>query len=279
MRLKDQVAIITGSSRGIGRDIALRLADEGCNIVVVGKTSEPNPKLPGTIHTVADEVRERGVKALPVQCDVRSIEAIEDMVKATIETFGKVDILINNAGALWWQPLMNTPANRFDLMIDINARAPFYAAQAVLPSMIANKHGHIINMSPPIELEHVPYHIGYTISKFGMTLISLGLAEEMREHNIGVYSLWPKTMIESLATINWGLGDESMWRKPSIMSDAVVELVSGEPMRYSGQALLDETVLAGAGITDFDVYNCVPGSHPPPLDKLWEMSGKLAKKP
>ena len=236
MRLKDRVAIITGSSRGIGRDIALRLAEEGCHIVVVGKTVEPHPKLPGTIHTVAAEVEAKGVKALPVQCDVRNIEAIDAMVAKTLETFGKVDILINNAGALWWQPLMKTPAKRFDLMMDINARAPFYAAQAVLPNMMENKYGHIINMSPPVNLEHVPYHIGYTISKYGMTLITHGLAEEMKDNNIGVYSLWPETMIESLATINWGLGDESMWRKPSIMSDAVVELVSGEPLKRSGRA-------------------------------------------
>lgn len=278
MRLKDQVAIITGSSRGIGRDIALRLAEEGCHIVVVGKTTEPHPKLPGTIYSVAEEVEQKGVKALPVQCDVRSVEAIQAMVSQTLETFGKVDILINNAGALWWQPLMKTPVSRFDLMVDINARAPFFAAQAVLPNMIAKGHGHIINMSPPIEMHHVPYHIGYTISKYGMTLLTYGLAEEMKSSGIGVYSLWPQTMIESLATINWGLGEPSMWRKASIMSDAVVEIVAADPLLRTGRALLDEEVLREAGVEDFDVYNCVPGSHPPSLDTLWEMTRNLGDK-
>lgn len=272
MRLKDQVAIITGSSRGIGRDIALRLADEGCNIVVIGKTTEPHPKLPGTIYTVAEELEAKGVKALPVACDVREIDAINAMVAQTLEHFGRIDILINNAGALWWEPLMNTPSKRFDLMMDINARAPFYAAQAVLPTMIERKYGHIINMSPPIEMEHVPYHIAYCISKFGMTMLTHGLAEEVRADNIGVYSLWPKTMIESLATINWGLGTPDMWRKASIMSDATLEVVCAQPLLRSGRALIDETVLSEAGITDFDVYNCVPGSHPPDLNTLWEMT-------
>lgn len=277
MRLKDQVAIITGSSRGIGRDIALRLADEGCNIVVVGKTVEPHPKLPGTIHTVAAEIEAKGVQALPVQCDVREIDAINHMVQQTREKFGRIDILINNAGALWWQPLMKTPVKRFDLMMDINARAPFFCAQAVLPTMMEQKYGHIINMSPPIELEHVPYHIGYTMSKFGMTLISHGLAEEVKADNIGVYSLWPETMIESLATINWGLGEPAMWRKASIMSDAVVEVVAAEPLQRSGRALIDEVVLREAGVTDFDVYNCVPGSNPPSLNTLWEMTKNVGK--
>lgn len=273
MQLKGQVAIITGSSRGIGRDLALKLADEGCNIVVVGKTVEPNPKLPGTIHTVAEEVEAKGVKALAVQCDVRDIDNINAMVGEVKASFGRVDILLNNAGALWWQPLMKTPAKRFDLMMDVNARGAFFCAQAVLPLMIEARRGHIINMSPPIDLSHVPYHIGYTISKYGMTLLSHGLAEEVKDHNIGVYSLWPETMIESLATINWGLGDASMWRKPSILSDAVLALVTqDDPARYSGQALIDEVLLRDVGVTDFDVYNCVPGSHPPPLNSLWEMT-------
>lgn len=275
MRLKDQVAIITGSSRGIGRDIALRLAEEGCNIVVVGKTTEPHPKLPGTIYTVAEELEAKGVKALPIACDVRNVEAIGEMVEQAHKHFGRIDILINNAGALWWEPLMNTPVKRFDLMMDVNARAPFYAAQAVLPAMMEQKHGHIINMSPPIELEHVPYHIGYCISKFGMTLLTHGLAEEMRENNIGVYSLWPRTMIESLATINWGLGTPDMWRKASIMSDATLAVVTADPLLRTGRALLDEDVLREAGVTDFDQYNCVPGSNPPDLNTLWEMTRRV----
>lgn len=274
MRLKDQVAIITGSSRGIGRDIALRLADEGCNVVVVGKTTEPNPKLPGTIYTVAEELEAKGVKALPIACDVRDVEAINAMAAQTLETFGRIDILINNAGALWWEPLMKTPVKRFDLMMDINARAPFYAAQAVLPAMMEQKHGHIINMSPPIDMQHVPYHVGYCMSKYGMTMITHGLAEEVKKHHVGVYSLWPLTMIESLATVNWGLGTPEMWRKASIMSDATLEIVTSDPLKRSGKALIDEEVLREAGVTDFDPYSCVPGTKPPSLDTLWQTTSR-----
>ena len=211
MTLKDRVAIITGSSRGIGRDIALALAREGCHIVVTGKTTEPHPKLPGTIYTVAEEVEALGVKALPLQLDVRDVDSLEAMAQKTRDTFGRIDILINNAGALWWEPLLKTPAKRFDLMMDVNARGAFYACHAVLPTMIEGGWGHIINMSPPIDLDHVPNRIGYMISKYGMTLLTHGLAEEMRPHNIGVNSLWPVTLIESLATENWGLGDKSIW--------------------------------------------------------------------
>jgi citronellol/citronellal dehydrogenase len=270
MTLKDRVAIITGSSRGIGRDIALALAREGCHIVVTGKTTEPHPKLPGTIYTVAEEVEALGVKALPLQLDVRDVDSLEAMAQKTRETFGRIDILINNAGALWWEPLLKTPAKRFDLMMDVNARGAFYACHAVLPTMIEGGWGHIINMSPPIDLDHVPHRIGYMISKYGMTLLTHGLAEEMRPHNIGVNSLWPVTLIESLATENWGLGDKSIWRKASIMSDSVLEIVRNEPLLRTGKALLDEPLLREAGVTDFEQYNCVPGATPPELNAMWE---------
>lgn len=270
MKLKDKVAIITGSTRGIGREIALALAREGCHIVVTGKTAEPDPKLPGTIYTVAAEIEALGVRALPVQCNVRELEEIQAMVSKTQETFGRVDILINNAGALWWRPLMETPPKRFDLVMDINVRASFFAAQAVLPLMIAQKSGYIINMSPPIAMQYVPNRIAYMISKYGMTMLALGLAEEMREHGIGACSLWPVTLIESQATINWGLGDRSLWRKPSIMADAVLEIVSRDPLYYTGQALLDEPLLRAAGVTDFEPYACVPGSEMPELNQMWE---------
>jgi len=270
MKLKDKVAIITGSTRGIGREIALALAKEGCNIVVTGKTTQPDPKLPGTIYTVAEEIEALGVKALPLQLDVREEAQIQAMAEATKAKFGRIDILINNAGALWWRPLMETPPKRFDLVMDINARASFFCAQAVLPTMIEQKSGYIINMSPPIDMDHVPNRIAYMISKYGMTMLALGLAEEMREHGIGACALWPVTLIESQATINWGLGDRALWRKASIMADAVLEIVSKEPLAYTGQALLDEPLLRGAGVTDFDPYACVPGSEMPDLNAMWE---------
>lgn len=266
---KDRVAIITGSSRGIGREIALELANRGCHVVITAKTTEPHPKLPGTIFTVAEEVNAIGKgKALPIKCDIRNVSEIQNMVNQTLEHFGKVDILINNAGALWWQPILQTPEKRFDLVMDVNVKGSFFAAQAVLPSMIENKWGHIINMSPPFSKDYIPNHIAYMVSKFGMTMLTFGLAEESKEHNIAVNSLWPQTMVESLATKNWGLGDESLWRKASILVDSTMAILEQAPPSLTGQALLDEPFLRSLGVADFDKYNCVPGSNPPPLSQF-----------
>ena len=153
----------------------------------------------------------------------------------------------------------------------VNAKATFFACQSVLPSMIENKWGHIINMSPPVDLTLLKDHIAYFMSKYGMTMITHGLAEEVREHNIAVNSLWPQTMIESLATINWGLGDPSMWRKADILADATVAIIKKEPPSLTGQALIDEDFFRSEGITDLDKYNCVPGSNPPSLRELWDL--------
>lgn len=263
--LQGRVAIITGASRGIGRALALGLAAQGCHIVVAAKSTESTEKLPGSIHSVAREVEERGVQSLPVQVDVRDAEQIEVMAARTVERFGRIDILINNAGALWWQPLLETPAKRFDLVVGVNARAAFLASRAVLPSMIAARWGHIINMSPPLDMKALPGKVAYCISKFGMTLLSLGLAEELRPHNIAVNSLWPVTIIESQASINWGLGQRHLWRKPDILVDSVVRLVEKDPAAITGQALLDEDFLRSEGVTDFSGYACVPGTNPPRL--------------
>jgi citronellol/citronellal dehydrogenase len=271
MTLKDRVAIITGASRGVGRAVALALAKEGCHIVVAAKSVEETEKLPGTIYSVAKEVEEAGVKALPVKCDVRNTEEIASLVEETRKTFGRIDILVNNAGALWWQPMLKTPEKKFDLVMEVNAKATFFACQSVLPSMIENKWGHIINMSPPVELDLLKNHIAYFISKYGMTMITHGLAEEVKEHNIAVNSLWPLTMIESYATLNWGLGDSSMWRKADILADATVAIIKKEPPSLTGQALVDEDFFRAEGITDLDKYNCVPGSQPPSLRQLWHM--------
>lgn len=277
MSLKGKVAIISGASRGVGRAVAIALAKEGCNIVVAAKTVEDTPNLPGTIYTVAKEIEELGVKALPVRCDVRNMEDITNLVDQTKKEFGRIDILVNNAGALWWQPMMKTPEKKFDLMMEVNVKATFFLCQSVLPSMMENKWGHIINMSPPIDLSMLKDHIGYFISKYGMTMISHGLAEEMKEHNIAVNSLWPRTMVESYATINWGLGTPDMWRKADILADSTLAIVKKDPQELSGKALIDEDFLKSEGVTDFDQYNCVPGSNPPSLDKLWKMASSLKK--
>lgn len=278
MSLKGKVAIVSGASRGVGRAVALSLAKEGCNIVVAAKSTEDTPELPGTIYSVAKEIEALGVKALPVRCNVREMEDIINLVDQTKKEFGRIDILINNAGALWWQPMMNTPEKKFDLMMEVNAKATFFLCQAVLPSMMENKWGHIINMSPPIDLTMLKNHIGYFISKYGMTMVSHGLAEEMREHNIAVNSLWPRTMVESYATINWGLGTPDMWRKADILADSTLAIIKKDPSVLTGQALIDEDFLRSEGVTDFDQYNCVPGANPPSLDKLWQMVSSIKTK-
>jgi citronellol/citronellal dehydrogenase len=170
---------------------------------------------------------------------------------------------VNNAGALWWQPLTETPPKRFDLVMNVNARAAFLCCRAVLPSMIQHRWGHIINMSPPLDLAMVPGRIAYSISKLGMTLLSHGLAEEVRPHNIAVNSLWPVTIIESQASISHHLGSPAMWRKPDILVDCVLRLVRKEPGSLTGQALLDEDFLRADGVTDFSHYACIPGTQPP----------------
>jgi citronellol/citronellal dehydrogenase len=263
MTLDSRVAIITGASRGIGRALALGLARAGCHIVIAAKSTVSTEKLPGSIHTVAAEVEALGGQALAVQVDVRQADQIETMVARTLERFGRIDLLINNAGALHWAGILETPAKRFDLVVDVNARATFLCCQAVLPTMIARRWGHIINMSPPLDLSLVPGRIAYAISKLGMTLLTHGLAEEMRQHNIAVNSLWPVTIIESQASINHHLGGPELWRKPDILVDCVLRLIQKEPAEVTGQALLDEDFLRAEGVADFSGYACVPGTQPP----------------
>jgi len=261
--MKDKVAIITGASRGIGRAIALGLAGQGCAVVIAAKSTESTDRLPGSIYTVAQEAEALGAQALPVRVDVRDEGQIDGMAAQTLERFGRIDLLVNNAGALWWKPLAETPAKRFDLVLAVNARAAFLCCRAVLPAMTAQRWGHIINMSPPLDLGMVPGRIAYSISKLGMTLLTHGLAEEMRPHNVAVNSLWPVTIIESQASINWGLGARQTWRKPDILVDCVLRLVQKEPAEVTGQALLDEDFLRQEGVTDFSRYACVPGTEPP----------------
>jgi citronellol/citronellal dehydrogenase len=263
--LGGRVAVITGSSRGIGRALALGLARQGCHLVIAAKSTQSRDRLPGSIYTVAQEVEALGAQALPLAIDVRDADQLETLAAQTKERFGRIDILINNAGALWWQPLLDTPPKRFDLVMNVNARAACLLCRAVLPSMIERRWGHIINMSPPLDLTMVPGRIAYSISKLGMTLLTFGLAEEVRAHNVAVNSLWPVTVIESQASINFGLGTPDQWRKPDILVDAVLGLVQKEPSTLTGRALLDEDFLREEGVTDFSGYSCVPGSSPPRL--------------
>jgi citronellol/citronellal dehydrogenase len=261
--LKGRIAIITGASRGIGRALALGLADHGCDVVIAAKSTQSTEDLPGSIFTVAQEVEARGARALPLPVDVRDEGQIDRMVARSVERFGRIDILINNAGALWWRPVLETPAKRFDLLMAVNVRAAVLASRAALPYMIKQKWGHIINMSPPLDLQMLPGRVAYSISKLGMTLLTHGLAEEVRAANIAVNSLWPVTIIESQASIHWGLGTPAQWRRPAILVDCVLRMLHKEPGALTGQALLDEDFLRAEGMTDFSSYACVPGSQPP----------------
>jgi citronellol/citronellal dehydrogenase len=273
MRLQGRTALITGASRGIGREIALTLAREGAQVLLLAKTMKPHPKLPGTLPEVAEEVRALGGECEIFQCDVREEDQIAAAVSHGIQRFGKIDILINNAGALWWQPVLNTPTKRFDLIMDVNVRASFLLARETLPSMIERGWGHIVNMSPPIDFSNLPGFTGYFISKYGMTLLTLGLAGEVKEAGVAVNSLWPVTAIDTAAVRVYEVGTEEQWRKPSIVADATLELVCREPSRTTGQALLDEEILREAGVEDFSKYAVVPGTEPPPID--W-IKGKIS---
>lgn len=263
--LSGRVAIVTGASRGIGRAIALGLAKEGCDVVIAAKSTESTEKLPGSIHTVAAEAEALGVKALPVQVDVRDADQIEALAAQAVERLGRIDLLVNNAGALHWAGIPDTPARKFDLVMGVNARAAFLCSRAVLPAMTRQGRGHIVNMSPPLDLSILPGRVAYGISKLGMTLLTLGLAEEVRKHNVAVNSLWPVTIIESQASINHRLGVPALWRKPDILVDCVVRLANKAPAELTGQALLDEDFLRSEGVTDFGGYACVPGANPPRL--------------
>jgi citronellol/citronellal dehydrogenase len=264
MRLKDRVVFITGASRGIGRAVALACAREGANVVIAAKTDvADNPRLPGTIHDVAREVEALGRMALPIKLDVRDADACGAAVARAVDHFGRVDALVNNAGALFWADVAETPVKRFDLIMSINVRASFVLSHAVLPHMIGRKYGHIVMMSPPVDPFAVCGHAAYSVSKFGMTMIAQGIAEECAEHNVTAHALWPKTAIESFATINFGLGGPEMWRKADILADATVALIAKEPKERMGKAWIDEDLLRAEGVTDFAKYQCVPGVEPP----------------
>jgi citronellol/citronellal dehydrogenase len=264
MRLENRVVFITGASRGIGRACALACAAEGARVVVAARTEvADNPRSPGSIHEVAREIEARGGQALAVKLDVQDDDACEAAVAATVGRFGRIDALVNNAGALWGADVVETSIKKFDLIMGVNARASFVLAHAVLPRMIAQRWGHIIMMSPPVEADGCGHHGAYAVAKLGMTMIARAIAEEVREHNVTAHALWPATAIETFATVNFGLGGPRVWRKPEIMADAVVALLAKEPSARRGKAWIDEALLREEGTTDFTKYQCSPGHEPP----------------
>ncbi len=256
-----KVAFITGASRGIGYACAKRLAREGWDIVVAAKTEAPNPRLPGTIYTAAESLRAFGTEILPVACNVRDEASVRRAAEATLDHFGRVDAVINNAGALWWRTMDETPLGKFDLVMEVNARGAYAVTEAFLPTLKAQGSGHVITMSPPIDMEVLPGHIAYMISKFGMTMMACGIAKEFAELGIHGTALWPRTLIESAATKNFKMGDANVWRKAEILADATWEVLQ-HPELSNGKALIDEEFLRTVGYTDFDRYLCVADGKP-----------------
>lgn len=261
--LSGRVAFITGATRGVGKALALGLARHGCDVVVTGKSVVSHDRLPGSIHETAAEIEALGRRALPIRLNVRHDHEVEEAVREALDAFGRVDILINNAGALFWQPVAETPLKKFDLVMGVNARAAFACTRAVLPAMLERGWGHVLMMSPPINLDACVGKVAYAISKFGMTMIAHGLAGELAGQNVACNALWPVTMIESYATINWGLGGPALWRKPDILVDAALRIFAKEPASFTGHALMDEDFLRSEGITDFVGYRCDPDHEPP----------------
>ncbi|HTS24674.1 MAG TPA: SDR family oxidoreductase [Bryobacteraceae bacterium] len=255
--LHGRVAVVTGASRGIGKALAIRLAQEGADVTVAAKSETSTERLPGSIHDTADAIRALGRRALPVVTDVRDEDAIRNMIERTIAEFGRLDILVNNAGAIWTKPILDTPPKRFDLMMDVNARAAYVACYYALPQMVKQQWGHVLNMCPRLSVEPSPGRVAYIISKLGMTRIAIGLAAEHRKDNIAGNTLWPRTLIESQASINWQMADRSQWRTPEIVCDASLAIFAGEPRDSTGRQWLDEEALTElAGITNFDHYWC-----------------------
>ncbi|GEO09408.1 SDR family oxidoreductase [Segetibacter aerophilus] len=264
MLFQNRTAFITGASRGIGKAIALKLAAEGANIVVVAKSIEEDPKLGGTIQSAAAEIEQAGGKALAVQCDIRDEKQIDNAVNKAVEMFGGIDILINNASAISLTTTEQTEIKRFDLMHDINVRGTFFVSKACIPHLKKGTNPHILTLSPPVNLDvkWLKNHVAYTITKYNMTLITLGLAAELKKYNIAANCIWPRTTIATAAVQNL-LGGETlmrMSRKTDIIADAVYYILSKPSTEYTGNAFIDEAVLATEGITDLDKYSVVPGA-------------------
>jgi citronellol/citronellal dehydrogenase len=266
MTLSGKTLFITGASRGIGLAIALRAARDGANIAVVAKTADPHPRLPGTVFTACESIEEAGGRALACVTDIRFEDQVAAAVGKTVETFGGIDVLVNNASAIHLTPTPSTPMKRFDLMHQINTRGTFVCSQACHPHLVRAKNPHILNISPPLTLQPRWFapHLAYTLAKFGMSLCVLGLAEEFRSAGIAVNALWPRTIIATAAVQNLLGGEDAVRqaRKPDIMADAAHVILTKPSREFTGRFLLDEDLLRAEGMTDFSSYLMVPGVEP-----------------
>jgi citronellol/citronellal dehydrogenase len=256
--LKGKTLFITGASRGIGKAIGLRAAQDGANVAVVAKTAEPHPKLPGTVYTAVEEIEAAGGKGLACICDIRFEDQVREAVKNTVSTFGGIDILVNNASAISLTPTLQTDMKRFDLMHGINTRGTFLCSKECIPHLKRAGNPHILNLSPPLNLEARWFapHVAYTIAKFGMSLCALGMAEELKADGIAVNTLWPRTVIATAAVQNLLGGDTTVARarRPEIMSDAAYVILTKPSREFTGNFCVDDEVMRAAGVDDLSKY-------------------------
>jgi citronellol/citronellal dehydrogenase len=261
--LRNKTLFITGASRGIGKAIALRAARDGANIVIVAKTAEPHPLLPGTIYDAAREIEAAGGHALPLSADVRFEDQIQECVAKAVAAYGGIDILVNNASAISLTGTLETSMKRFDLMMDVNIRGTFACSQACLPSLKASENPHILVLAPPPDLapKWFAAHAAYTLSKYGMSLLALGMAEEFRAAGVAVNALWPRTIIATAALKAIHLSTAGA-RKPEIVADAAYRLLCSPSRTTTGNFFIDEDVLRSAGVTNFDAYAVSAGVAP-----------------
>jgi len=262
--LSGKTLVITGASRGIGLAIALRAAKDGANIAILAKTVDEDPRLPGTIHSAAKEIEAAGGKALAIKCDVRNEDEVKDAMAKTVEHFGGIDVLINNASAISLTPTADTEMKRFDLMSQVNGRATFMCSKYALPHLKKASNAHILNMSPPLNLNPRWFapHLAYTMAKYNMSLCTLGMSAELKKAGVAVNSLWPETGIATSAVLNLLGGEEAMkkCRKPEIVADAAYWILTQKSTDVTGNFFIDSEVLTAAGVKDLSVYACVPGS-------------------
>ncbi|RXG60552.1 Hydroxysteroid dehydrogenase-like protein 2 [Armadillidium vulgare] len=261
-KLKGLTLFITGASRGIGKAIALKAAKDGANIAIAAKTAEPHPKLPGTIFTAAKEIESVGGKALPCIVDVRDEASINEAVNKTVQTFGGIDVVVNNASAISLTGTIDTPMKKYDLMHQINTRGTYLTSKLCIPHLMKSKNPHILNLSPPLNLNPFWFknHVAYTMAKYGMSMCVLGMAEEFKSHKIAVNALWPRTAIMTAAMeMLGGEGVSSQCRKPEIMADAAYAILTKDSASFTGNFVIDDDLLRKEGVTNFDSYAVEPG--------------------
>jgi citronellol/citronellal dehydrogenase len=256
--LAGRTVLMSGGSRGIGLAIALRVAGDGANVALIAKTDEPDPRLPGTIHTAAAEIEQAGGAALPIVGDIRYEEQVEAAVAATVERFGAIDIVVNNASAIAIQGIADLPIKRYDLMLDINPRGTFVLTKLALPHLLESDNPHVLSLSPPLDLDRrwLGAHAPYTLSKYGMTMLTLGVAEELRERGVAANCLWPRTIIATAAVQNLLGGEAAMARsrRPEIVADAAHAILTRPARECTGNCFIDEDVLRESGVDEFDRY-------------------------